>query len=170
MIGALPARARATELRGHDRAALLAHELLHVVGTEPALAGRAAALPPAERLDPRPRAGGRAGAPVDVDHAGLDLVEEPCDLVLVAAEDARREAVVDRVRLGQRLVERADARHGHVRDEQLLAREAMPGPQSGDDRRLHVVAREVGPAAAGGDGAVAPRLLDGGGVALDGAR
>jgi hypothetical protein len=74
-------------LRVDDGAALLAHELLDVVEPEAALPGRAAALPAAERLDPRPRPGRRARAPVDVDDAGFDLVEEPGDLVVVAAED-----------------------------------------------------------------------------------
>src|SRR4051794_11966858 len=48
--------------------------------------------------------------------------------------------------------------------------EAMAGGQAGDDRRPDVVAREVGAVAAGGDRAVAPRLLDGGDIAVDGAR
>jgi hypothetical protein len=84
-----------------DRAALLAHELLDVIRPETALAGRPAALPAAERLDAGPRAGRRAGAAVDVDDARLDLVQEPGDLVLVAAEDPGGQPVVDGVRLGE---------------------------------------------------------------------
>src|SRR4029077_5095377 len=59
-----------------DGLALLAHELLDVVEAAAGLARRGRALPAAERLDARPRAGRRAGAAVHVDDAGLDLVEE----------------------------------------------------------------------------------------------
>src|SRR4051794_41353483 len=47
--------------------------------------------------------------------------------------------------------------------------EAMAGGQAGDDRRPDVVAREVGADAAGGDRAVAPRLLHGGDKSVEGA-
>src|SRR5688500_16367654 len=67
----------------HHRPALLAHELRQVVVPERALARRAARLPAAERLRARPRAGGSTRAPVDVDDAGLDAVEERVDLALV---------------------------------------------------------------------------------------
>ena len=76
-----------------DGVALLPQELGDVVHRQAGLAGRAGALPAAERLDARPRAGGRAGAPVDVQDAGLDLVEEALDLGLVLGVDAGGQAV-----------------------------------------------------------------------------
>src|SRR5690606_12027582 len=68
-----------------DRLGLLAEELLDVVRAEAALAGRAGALPAAEALDARPGTGRGARAAVHVHDAGLDGVQEPIDLVLVAA-------------------------------------------------------------------------------------
>src|SRR5689334_17081702 len=65
-----------------DRVALLPEELGDVVHRQAGLAGRAGALPAAERLDARPRAGGRPGPPVDVQDAGLARVEELLDLAL----------------------------------------------------------------------------------------
>ena len=59
-----------------DRVALLAHELGRVVHAQAGLAGRARALPAAERLDARPGAGRRPGPAVHVEDAGLDPVEE----------------------------------------------------------------------------------------------
>src|SRR3954447_16787228 len=47
-------------------AALLAHELLHVIRTARPAAGGPAGLPAAERVDAGPRAGRRARAAVDV--------------------------------------------------------------------------------------------------------
>ena len=114
-----PGRRRLAELRrcvhrGHaerlvdDGVALLAQELRDVVHRQPGLAGRAAALPAAERLDARPRAGRRAGPPVDVEHARLDPVEELLDLGRVLAVDAGRQPVDRVVGERQRLVERID--------------------------------------------------------------
>src|SRR6476661_3568666 len=65
-----------------DRVALLPQELRNVVHRQAGLAGRARALPAAERLDPRPRPGCRAGPSVDVQDAGLGRVEEALDLAL----------------------------------------------------------------------------------------
>src|SRR4029079_15407475 len=71
-----------------DGLRLLAHELCYVVHGESYFAGRAAALPAAECLDARPRAGRRTGSSVDVEHACLDPVHELLDLALVLAVDA----------------------------------------------------------------------------------
>ena len=68
-----------------DGVALLAQELRDVVHRQAGLAGGAGALPAAERLDARPGAGRRAGAPVDVQDARVDLLEEPLDLGRVLA-------------------------------------------------------------------------------------
>ena len=76
-----------------DGVALLPQELGDVVHRQAGLAGRAGALPAAERLDARPRARRRAGAPVDVQHARLDLVEEALDLGRVVRVDAGGQAV-----------------------------------------------------------------------------
>src|SRR5688500_5025378 len=53
----------------HPGLGLLTRELRDVVRAAPALAGRAGGLPAAERLHARPRAGGRAGLAVGVEHA-----------------------------------------------------------------------------------------------------
>ena len=74
-------------------AALLAQELLDVVRPKTALAGAAARFPAAERLAARPRAGSRAAAPVRVNDAGFDAIEELVDLALVFAEDAGSQAI-----------------------------------------------------------------------------
>src|SRR5580692_10771228 len=102
----------------HHRATLLAHELGQVVGAETALASRAARLPAAEGLRAWPGAGGRAGATVDVEDAGLDRVQEVLDLAAVLAEDAGGEAVVGGVRLLDRVLQRGRASHGQEGQEQ----------------------------------------------------
>ena len=71
-----------------DGVALLAQELGNVVHRQARLAGRAGALPAAERLDARPRTGRRAGSAVDVQDPCLRLVEEALDLALVLADEA----------------------------------------------------------------------------------
>src|SRR5207247_4275933 len=73
--------------------ALLAHELLHVVRTPRAAARRAARFPAAERIDAGPRAGRCAGPAVRVEHAGLHLIEELLDLLVVLLENPGRQAV-----------------------------------------------------------------------------
>src|SRR5581483_12293716 len=122
------------------------------------LAGAAARLPAAERLRPRPRAGGRPGAAVDVQHAGLGLVEEALDLGLLGAEDAGGEAVVGGVGLGERLREIGAARDGEEGQEQLLAREPMPEREVVDDGRLDEPALRAGLAAPDRKPSVALRL------------
>ena len=150
--------------------ALLAQELGHVVHREAGLAGRARALPAAERLDARPGAGRRAGPPVDVQDAGLDPVEELLDLGRVLAVDPGGQPVDAVVREPDRLVERVDRGDRGERREQLVAEEAMARRQVPDDRRLDVEAageRAVGqPLAAGEDGPVAAGLGDRGLVAV----
>src|SRR3954451_10196626 len=93
-----------------DRVALLAEELPHVVHREAGLAGRARALPAAERLDARPRTGGRAGAAVDVQHARVDLLEEALDLGAILGVAACGQALRVVVREAERLVEVVDRR------------------------------------------------------------
>src|SRR5688500_7651792 len=87
-----------------DGVALLPQELRDVVHRQAGLAGRATALPTTERLHAGPRPGRRSGAPVDVDGAGLDAVEERLHLGLVVGEDARGQAVDRVVGEPQRLV------------------------------------------------------------------
>src|SRR3990172_8132918 len=82
-----------------DGAALLPHELHHVVGAAAALSGGAGALPAAEGLGARPGSGRRAAPLVDVGDARLDLVEEPLHLCRVAREEPGREAVLGLVGL-----------------------------------------------------------------------
>src|SRR5690349_10432990 len=77
-----------------DCLALLAQVLLHVVQAAARLPGRPRSLPSAERLHPRPRAGGRAGPPVHVDHAGLDPVEERTLLGGILRVEPRGQAVL----------------------------------------------------------------------------
>src|SRR3954447_11805688 len=79
---------------GHHRLGLLAQELGQIVQAAAGLAGAAGALPPSEGLYAGPRARRRACAPVDVDDAGLDAVEEALDLRVVLGEEARGQAVV----------------------------------------------------------------------------
>src|SRR6185503_11616502 len=102
------------------------------------LAGRARALPAPERLDARPRAGGRTGAAVDVQDARLDLVQEALDLRLVLAVHARRQPVDRVVREAQRLVQRLDRLDGRERREQLVLEQPMVGWKVADDGRLDV--------------------------------
>ena len=70
------------------------HVQLHVVEAAAVLAAGAGTFPAAERLEARPRTGGRALRTVGVGDAGLDLVEEPIRLGGCAVE-ASRQAVVD---------------------------------------------------------------------------
>lgn len=60
------------ELSGllHDRAALLAHELLHIIRAAGAFAGAPTPLPAAERVHAGPRAGRGAAAAIRVGDAG----------------------------------------------------------------------------------------------------
>src|SRR5688572_11180627 len=100
----------------HDRAALLAHELLHVVEPARGLARRAARLPTPEGLEPRPGAGGGPRPAVDVEDAGLDPLQERVDLVGLAAEEPGGQTVLRAVGERYRFVERghrsqADERH-----------------------------------------------------------
>ena len=108
-----------------DGVGLLAQELRHVVHRQAGLAGRAAPLPAAERLDARPCAGRRAGAPVDVQDARLDAVGEPFDLGRVLRVHAGGQAVDRVVGEVQRLVERIDRVDRGQRREQLVAEEAV---------------------------------------------
>ena len=70
--------------------ALLFQKLLDVIGPTGTAARRATCFPTTEWIDTWPRAGCRASLPVGVDHAGLDLVEEIGDFILIAAENASR--------------------------------------------------------------------------------
>src|SRR3989304_4897061 len=89
-----------------DRLALLAEELLDVVGSQRRLAGGAGPLPAAEGIDARPGPRGRPRPAVGVGDSGLDLVEEPLHLALVLAEDAGGQPVIGVVGPGDRLVAR----------------------------------------------------------------
>ena len=112
-----------------DGVALLPQELGDVVHRQAGLAGRARALPAAERLDARPRSGRRAGPPVDVQDARLGRVEEALDLAGVLAVDAGRQAVDGVIREPDRLVERVDRGDRRERREQLVAEQAMVARQ-----------------------------------------
>src|ERR1035437_6487782 len=101
-------RARGPAASVDDGVALLAHELGRVVHREAGLASAAGALPAAERLDARPGPSRRAGAPVDVQDASLDLVEELGDLGGILAVDAGRQAEPALVGERERLAERVD--------------------------------------------------------------
>src|SRR5262245_23324971 len=70
----------------HDRARLLAQVLREVIERGDRLAGGARALPAAERLVARPRAGRRALRPIRIGHAGLDVILEPRHFVGRAVE------------------------------------------------------------------------------------
>src|SRR5438309_12100775 len=91
-----------------DGLALLAHELLDVVKATARLARRGRALPATERLDTRPRPGGRSGAPVDVDDARLDLVEEAVDLGAVLRIETGGQPQDRVVGQAQRFIDRID--------------------------------------------------------------
>ena len=104
------------------------------------LAGRAAALPAAERLHTRPRAGGRAGGAVHVDDAGLDPVEKGVDLARLAREHPGCQPEARVVGARQRLVEAADALDGEDRYEQLVAHQRVVLGQPGQQGRLDEVA------------------------------
>src|SRR6478735_9414826 len=86
--------------------ALLPHELLDVIRSTGPAPRRAAGLPPAERVDPGPRAGRRAGAAIGIGDARLDPVEELLDLAVVLREDARGQSVFRAVGERDGLVER----------------------------------------------------------------
>src|SRR6266849_5380258 len=103
-----------------QRAALLPHELGDVVGAAGGLARRTAPLPASEGVDPRPGAGRGAGAPVDVDDARLDPIEELLDLRLVPAEQTGGETVLGPVREIDRLIERVELPQAGDRQEHLV--------------------------------------------------
>ena len=70
-----------------------------------------------------PRASRGAGPFVSIAHAGLDLVEEPRDLLRAPREDASREPVLGVVGVGDRFVEARDFADCEYGDEQLIAEE-----------------------------------------------
>src|SRR5487761_2288205 len=156
-----------------DGVALLAHELGGVVHREAGLARAPGPLPATERLDTRPRAGGRAGPPVDVQHARLDLVEELGDLGGILAVHASRQAELALVGEHDRPAEGIDRGDRGERHEQLFPEDAVRGRQL-HDRWLHeeaVCQRALGEALpANEDTAVPARLRHCQLVALDSAR
>ena len=89
----------------HAYAALFAHELLKVVRPTRPCPGRRTPLPPAERVDARPRPRRRARPTVRVDGARLDPVEEPLNLRIVLREYTRRQSKFRFVRKLQCLFE-----------------------------------------------------------------
>src|SRR5690606_14414579 len=101
-----------------DGLALLAHVVEQRPVAADVPAGRAAALPATERLEPGPCARRRAGLPVDVDRACLDVVQEPLDLILILAEEARRQAVLHVVGLIHRLLQAGNLLHEEDRSEE----------------------------------------------------
>src|SRR5215210_3782137 len=110
-----------TPLALDDGAALFPHELGDVVGTAPALSGRAGALPAAERLRAGPGSRGGAGALVRIAHAGLYLVEEPADLRRVGGEDPGGQSVLYPIGLPYRLADIGHLADGDEWDEQLFS-------------------------------------------------
>ncbi len=126
-----------------DGVGLLAQELGDVVHREPGLAGRAAALPATEGLDARPGAGRGAGPSVDVQDAGVDLVEEALDLALVLAVDAGRQPV-DRV-VGEARSPRRATRRPRPRSTARTARRGTAGARTAGRRRRWARRRSRGP-------------------------
>src|SRR5450759_1580321 len=156
-----------------DGVALLAHELDRVVHRKAGLAGAPGALPATERLDARPRTRRRAGAPVDVQHARLDLIQKLLDLGGILAVDAGRKPERTLVCERDRLAEGVDHGDGSKWHEQLVPQEPVRHGQL-HDGRLDIEAvpqralREV--LTADVDAAVPACLGHGLLVALDGVR
>ena len=71
---------------------MFAHVLLQVVPTAGGFVAAGAALPAAEGLIAGPGAGGGAGFAIDVEYAGLHIVQEPVSLVRIFAVQAGGQA------------------------------------------------------------------------------
>src|SRR5205814_6561450 len=92
----------------NPHAALLAHELLDIVGTAGSASCRSACFPPAKGIDTRPGAGGGAGAPVSIRDARFNPIEKLRDLTFVLGKNSGRQPVFRSVGQVDRLFERRD--------------------------------------------------------------